>query len=105
MFFGNRQQDILKATSNIHLLIFDQNWVSNLIDTFVNITQSEENFCINSIVFSLLQGLCSPWDEGINFHVYFKRVCYIFQNLQKTSSKLTGVGLKRVSSEPGIAQK
>ena len=60
--------------------------------------------CIISVVCSLLQGPYSPWEEGISFHVYFTGVCYI-PNLQKTSSKLTGLGLERVLCEHNVAQK
>ena len=60
---------------------------------------------ISSTVCSLLQGPYSLREERINFHVFFTRVYYIFQNLQGNSSKLTRVGLERVLSEPNAAQK
>ena len=49
-----------------------------------------KNYIISTVC-SLLQGPYSPWEERITFHVFFTRVCYIFQNLQETSSILEWV--------------
>ena len=37
--------------------------------------------------------------------LYILRVYYLFQSFQKTPSKLTGVGIERVLSEPNVTQK
>ena len=43
VFLQINNKTFLMQPQHTHLLIFDQKWVKNLIDTFANIIQSQEN--------------------------------------------------------------